>query len=97
MKQQTKTSQYIAISVSVIILVSVSIFLISLLTGSKNNNQNNNIEEQETPFDPKVKDNDTLQKIKKLNDYGVPEPDNLEKQDLFIPEISDNENNDPGI
>ncbi len=89
MKQKSNTGQYIAISVSVVVLVAVPVFLFSILTGgnkgdSQNNNQDKDV--KETPFNPNLEENDTLTKVKKLEDHSVPKPNNLKKDDLFVPE-----------
>lgn len=80
--KNNKLSQILIGSLSLGILVIALFFLFQSMGWVGNGKVNTTTEEQEKPFNVTINE-ETLKKVKELNDYGLPSPSNLGKQDPF--------------
>jgi len=81
--KENRITQIIAFSIALIILVFCVNFIMQNFMGSKSK-ASDELQKVEEPFRTDIENNETIQKIKKLYDYGVPEPQNIGKSNLFV-------------
>lgn len=87
----SRINQIIIISISLIILVVALNFILENIGGGKKGPSGDKIEKLEPVFKTevegdevtKISENETFSKIKEFNDYGLPQPSNLKKDNPF--------------
>lgn len=81
--KQNKTAQIIISITSLIVIVVFISFAIKSFNPSSGSSQGGQSDEVEKPFNADIENNETISKIKEMEDFGVPEPNNLGKTNLF--------------